>query len=150
MPLKKKAHTLRAPKANPKDLVEVTTPISTPLTPLGTLSLLPRELRDEIYSHLCKHSFYFNSWPKYHSKWESKDVTPHHLSMSAVSKHIRHEFLPIVYAEAVFTILDECLLGECVWARHDIPFVDHIQNLELRTSLGVGNSTLATTSTHSD
>ena len=56
--------------------------------------------------------------------------------MSIVSKHIRQEFLIIVYAEAVFIIRDECLLGDYVWARHDIPFIDHIQNLELRTSLG--------------
>ena len=142
MALEKKARTLRAPKENHKDLVEITTPKTIPFTPLGTLSVLPRELRDEIYSHhLYNHSFYFNSWQKYphsksHCKWLSTDVTPHRLSMSAVSKHIRQEFLIIVYAEAVFTIRDEYLLSDYVWERHDIPFIDHIQNLELQTSLG--------------
>ncbi len=137
MALEKKARTLRAPKENHKYLVEIITPRTIPFTPLGTLSVLPRELREEIYSHLCNHNFYFNSSRKYpHSKWQSKDVTAHHLSMSAVSKHIRQEFLIIVYAEAVLIFRDECLLSDYVWQRQNISFVDHIQNLELRTSLG--------------
>ena len=136
MPLKKKARTLRVPKKNAKDLAEVTTPKTTPLTPLGTLSLLPRELRDEIYSDLLPLNFRFNSWPKFpHKKWLDGHVPAHRLSMSAVSKHIRQEFLVVVYAEAVFMI-EECLSGRYVLARHDIPFIDHIQNLELRIVLG--------------
>lgn len=29
-------------------------------TPLGALSILPRELRDKIYSHFCNENYYFD------------------------------------------------------------------------------------------
>ena len=109
------------------------------LTLLGTLSILPRELRDGIYRHVHNHRYYLTPYPRTSRlKWQPYDNAVLSLSMLAVSKTIRQEFLAIIHAEGEFIIWEEPFVKEWfprAWTRNDIPFIRQIQNVELFTSV---------------
>ncbi len=113
-------------------------PIPAPLTPLGTLSILPRELRDEIYRNVCNQdgSYWFNTLqghePSDCRKWDIEN-----LSMLQVCKVIRKEFLSVLCSEGVFEI--SCHYNEI--RSSDIPFVKDISNLCFVFNLGMISST---------
>ena len=65
---------------------------------LGTLSILPREIRDEIYRHLLKSHFYL-----YHTSLRPRSRSPH-LSLLSVSKATYNEASSILYSESVFQL----------------------------------------------
>ena len=101
--------------------------------PLGALAILPRELRDEIYGHICDQDYYFNGesvlpcriqFPVGRSSiWYSIK------NMVTLSTTIRREFLATLHANAVFNF--SVPIGEVskTQTRNDIPFVDHIKNV---------------------
>lgn len=119
----------------------LTMPSSRDLThkPLGILSTLPRELRDEIYRLVYNHIYYLTPYPKASRlKWQSYDETVLSLSMLAVSRSIRQEFLAILQAEGEFIVWEEPFAKKWfprAWARDDIPFIRQIQNVEFLTSV---------------
>lgn len=132
MPSTKEAGALRALKH--LDL-EATRPKKNTPTPLGTLSILPRELRDQVYRQLCGQEYrFFNEEVAPHSKWLSDDDTSNHdakLPMLKFSKTIRQEFLAVLLAEAVFIIEDLGWYACYPWVRDDIPFINRIQNVQM-------------------
>ena len=102
-------------------------------TPLGALAILPRELRDEIYSCFCNHNYHFDGesvlpcrrrFPMGRSSiWYSiRDIV-------TLSTAIRREFLAILYANAVFEF--SVPIGEVskTRTRNDMPFVDNMKNV---------------------
>ena len=107
-------------------------PIPTPLANLGTLSILPREIRDEIYRNACNQdgSYLFNVQgymsrfedhePNYCKKWEIESI-----SMLQVCKVIRKEFFSVLCSEGVFEI--SCHRDKV--RRSDIPFMKDISNI---------------------
>lgn len=114
------------------------TTTSNPPTPLGILSTLPRELRDEIYRHLHDHRYYFHN-PDYR-KWRSMDRQS--LPTMRLSKVIREEFLAILFAEADFCLSDSGFRGRReansrteTWIRDDLLYIDRIQNVSYSTGL---------------
>ena len=108
-------------------------------TPLGTLSILHRELRDEIYRYVYNHKHLLTPYPKTSRlKWQSYNETILDLSMLAVSKIIRQEFLVVLHAEGEFIIWEEPFVKEWfpqAWTRNEIPFIRQIQNVEFFTSV---------------
>lgn len=110
-------------------------PKSTSLGPLGTLSILPCELRDLIYGYVCnqEYSYWFNDrssdsefqYPGRSDcrKWE---IETENLSMLQESKPIREEFLSVLCSEVVFKIGYSDKLQ-----RNDVPFVNDISNIQL-------------------
>ncbi len=109
-------------------------PAATVATPLGTLSILPPELRDEIYRLLCSDTYYRISKRKWnisrsHRPWSVR----HHsdLNMTGSSKSIRQEYLAVLHAEAVFSIQESDNLGWKRLTRDEIPFVDQVQKVEV-------------------
>lgn len=118
----------------PKPSLNPQTPASTTPTPLGTLSVLPRELRDEIYSHVCEREYEFGRFSdRLHRKWHSNGNTD--LPMLTLSKTIREELLAVLHAEAVFSIRSARYFQNKAWTRNDIPFIDHIQRVGLSTAV---------------
>ena len=109
-----------------KDLYNPTTPDCSSPTPFGTLSILPRELRDEIYRHLLN-----RQWPYYFSddspdediqKWMGNG-----LSMLSTCKTIREEFLTVLCSERFF-LLNHYSLSNKI-QHSDIPFLYMISNV---------------------
>ena len=86
---------------------------STGPTPLGTLSMLPREIRDETYRHVCSTKWYLSSPSRSHCKWHGESNTV--LPTMTLSKSIRQEFLAILYAESLFVICDTTSFGNNTW-----------------------------------
>ncbi|CAF9925720.1 hypothetical protein IMSHALPRED_006766 [Imshaugia aleurites] len=114
---------------------EATRPFSTTPTHLGTLSILPRELRDQIYSYICSDDYYY----VHHSgKWVTQtDFRSTHLALTMrnLSSVIRQEYL----SQVIFHISDHPgeLDGRRLWVpskkdwpRNSIPFIDLIQKVE--------------------
>ena len=119
-------------------------PTSKVPTPLGALSILPRELRDKIYGHLCDKGNYFDgdSILPYRrlylgnpSPWYSMR------DMATLSTTIRREFLAILHADAVFNFWVP--IGEVPKrrTRDEIPFCDQIKNVRWAISLWVMSDT---------
>ena len=99
-------------------------------TPLGTLSTLPRELRDEIYGHVNDHEYYTSdSMRENCGKWRSRKDKSLGLPMMMLSKAIRQEFLAVLCGKAVFMLENADRAGGTPWERKRIPFVDHILNV---------------------
>ena len=117
-------------------------------TPLGALSILPRELRDEIYGYFCDENYYYDGesvlpcreWtPTGHSgTWYSI------IDMATLSKTIRREFLAVLHANAVFNF--DVPIGEVskTQTRNDIPFVDNIKNVRWILYLWIMSDTFCT------
>ena len=90
--------------------------------------MLPRELRDEIYSHVCSEgsAFQFNYGRLARGgrcKWQGSG-----LPMLQVSRPIREEFMIVLFSKGVFKVThtpwyDWIQLG-------DFPFMDDISNIE--------------------
>lgn len=121
--------TALVPASNPR------MPASTCPTPLGTLSILPREVRDEIYRHVCGHKYYLTSPfdPGPYFKWRTNDLAT--LPTVAPSKIICQEFLAALFAETIFGIHDTACIGNKPWRRDEIPFIDQVQNIVYSRSL---------------
>ncbi len=115
----------------------LSTPASTVATPLGTLSTLPPELRDEIYKLLCSDAYYSISvHPKFLNLKipKRRQRTPRRLpelGMTVLSKSIRQEYLAVLHAEAIFTMPESQLFLGRDLTRVDVPFVDQIQKVEI-------------------
>ena len=105
-------------------------------TPLGTLSILPRELRDEIYRHVHDHEYYTSNFMGENcGKWRSRNDESLGLPMMTLSKSIRQEFLAVLCGKAVFVLDSTGRAGETTWERKRIPFVDQILNVRYIASL---------------
>ncbi len=109
-------------------------PAATVATPLGTLSRLPPELRDEIYRLLCSDTYYRVSIKKVrihrsHRPWSVR----HHSdrNMTGLSKSIRQEYLAVLHAEAIFSIQESDFLEWTELTRDRIPFLDQVQKVEI-------------------
>lgn len=111
-----------------------------PLTALGTLSILPREVRDEIYSQVCKQEYWYldeGTWLSYrqsNSFWNGQSLP--NLPILRVCKVIREEFLPVLYYEGAFEINQSSFSPKT--QRSDIPFVNEISNIKIVLSLVQG------------
>ncbi len=109
-------------------------PAATVATPLGTLSVLPPELRDEIYRLLCRDTYYCISKPRFDFRKSRRPWSFRHLSdlnMTGSSKSIRQEYLAVLHAEAVFSIQEPSLIGWTGLKWDEIPFVDQVQKVEI-------------------
>ena len=109
------------------------------LTPLGTLAVLPRELRDQIYSHVRNRKYQMGSYQKGPCrKWRSVDGSI--ISVATFSNVMREELLAVICSEAVFRICDGyqyyTYSNNKPWRRDGIPLLDRIQNLEISATLG--------------
>ena len=102
-------------------------------TPLGSLAILPRELRDEIYGHFCKRYYYFDGesvLPCRRQFPTGRFSTWHSIkNMTTLSTTIRREFLAILHANAVFKFAVPIGESSKTRTRNDIPFVDQIKNV---------------------
>ena len=105
-------------------------------TPLGTLSTLPRELRDEIYGYVHDHVYYTSVSMYDGGKWRSLENKSSGLSMMKLSKAIRQEFLTVLYAQAVFVLEGFERFDGTAWEREKIPCIDQIMNVRYIASLG--------------
>ena len=105
-------------------------------TPLGTLSTLPRELRDEIYRHVHDHEYYTSDcMGEDCHKWCSQNGESLGLPMMTLSKAIRQEFLAVFFGEAVFVLENVEHAGGTIWIRELIPCIDQILNVRYVASL---------------
>ena len=109
------------------------------LTPLGKLAILPRELRDQIYSHVRNRKYQMGSYQRgSYRKWRSVDGS--NMPMVTFSNAMREEFLAVVCTEAVFRICDgyhyKSYCEDKPWTRNGIPLLDQIRNLEVSATLG--------------
>ena len=135
-------HTACMPKPSP--LEPTTSPHtaeSTVPTSLGTLSVLPRELRDEIYKHVWGFRWHFFPNPSefYRNRTSKHDSD---LPMIKLSKATRHEFLTAFYAEVILSVHDEESRGESTSPRgemrytpDDIAKFGKVQKLEVSAML---------------
>ena len=108
-----------------KDLYNLTTPDCSSPTPFGTLSILPRELRDEIYRHLLN-----RQWPYYFNDSHYGDIRKwmgDGLFMLSVCKAIREEFLTVLCSERFFELHHYSLSDKI--QHSDIPFLYMISNV---------------------
>lgn len=113
-------------------------------TPLGALSVLPRELRDEIYGHFCDKDYWFDDKSVLPGRTLSlgySDLWYSIRDIATLSTTIRREFLAILHADAVFNFWVP--IGEVpkTWTRDDMPFCDQIKNVRWAISLWVMNDT---------
>ncbi len=99
-------------------------------TPLGTLSVLPLELQNKVYSHLYVR--YIRLYQRSSHMWNHMDDAD--IPIKRVSKRVREEFLDVLYAEAVF-IIDDYHLSIRERTDHRILFIDRIQNLKYLASM---------------
>lgn len=131
---KKEARALRKKLTSRplKDVGKLATSNASNFTPLGKLSILPRELRDEIYSHVCSEGFSYDlgigSGRKGSQIWRGLG-----LSMLQVSNAIREEFQAVLYSKGVFDIGYNS--GSIQIKRRDIPFVNDILNIKITVIL---------------
>ena len=99
-------------------------------TPLGTLSTLPRELRDQIYGHVHNEVYHIsNSSHVSNLKWRSLGQYGYELPMLKLSKAIRQEFLAALFDKAVFMVDNVGCTCGTAWKRKQIPFIDQILNV---------------------
>ncbi len=129
MPSNREARALKKelPPLLPKDTSELAVSKAFNLESLGTLSILPRELRDEIYSHMCNQTCPYRfvepaCWLT-GLKWDGKGR-----SMLEVSKAVRKEFLTVLYSKGVFEMDQHSVLPYT--QRSDIPFFNDISNIQ--------------------
>ena len=107
-------------------------------TPLGTLSTLPRELRDEIYGHLHEQTYHISLYPqKTDFKWRSVRNNTDELPMITLSKAIHQEYLAVLFGKAVFVLGNVDRKGGAMWESGEIPFIDQIQNVRYTASPGL-------------
>lgn len=120
--------------------------MATVTSPLGTLSVLPRELRDEIYCYAIGNGAVFQfknpKTLKHHelrTKWESESGGDN-LAILRSSRRIRQEALAFLSA-GVFKFKQELGVFDELADRHkvedfdwlaqgDIPFFDHLSNIQ--------------------
>lgn len=101
------------------------------LASLGTLSVLPRELRNHIYSHVCSPSYYYTAW------YDKSRLTDRQIwygdsedSLSLlVSKTMHAEYRSVVYSEGFFEI-DRFAFSDEI-QRNYMPFVNDICNVSI-------------------
>ena len=133
MPTDNEGHVLNLPPL--ESATDSLVPASTGRTPLGMLSVLPRELRDKIYWHVQEKEY--NVWgvssPYYYYKQLSR-ITPH-LPTVTLSKIIRRESLVVLHAKAVFVFQEDY----DYYIRSGIPFIDRFQNLKYYTPVNCVN-----------
>lgn len=124
---KKQTRAVFTPKRTP----DLAIPDSSNLMALGALFVLPRELWDEIYSHVCDDGFSFseNFSHQYHQKW----IGWGSLSMLQTCKPMRDEFLIILYSQGIFKLCRS--FRSLKIKRSDIPFLDDISNVEITMNL---------------
>lgn len=125
MPSENKGNALEPPALEPP-LDPRPTPSITP-TPLGTLSTLPRELRDEIYGHVISQTYNSTIHPlDANLKWSGYAHWSEELPTIQLSKAIRQEFLTILFSktEFIFDYLSPARMT--VWKREGSPFIDQI------------------------
>ena len=121
-------------RTTPKISPEPATPKSSNFTPLGHFSLLPREIRDEIYSHICRQGSpfefkdYDSSLCQHRRRWRGQG-----LSMLQVSRAIREEFSIVLFSKGVFRIWDSTCQPRTQYSK--IPFMDQISNIEISLDL---------------
>ena len=126
MPSNREAREKELPPLLPKDTSELAVSKAFNLESLGTLSILPRELRDEIYSHMCNQTCPYRfvkpaCWLT-GLKWDGKGRF-----MLEVSKAVRKEFLTVLYSKGVFEMDQHSVLPYT--QRSDIPFFNDISNI---------------------
>ena len=134
-------HTLRGKSSraatedhspSPRTCPNPPTPNFAALAPLGTLSILPRELRDHIYSYVCNqaHPYCFVNNSRYglRSKWRDCNYP-----MLRVCKAIREEFLAFVCSKRFFEISH--LPFGLETQRSDIPFLTDISKVIINLDL---------------
>jgi len=108
--------------------------MSAAVSPLGTLSILPRELRDEIYRLIVageerEHTFkQKNEYKNRRLNGQSRKKWTGDLAILESSTPIRQEGLAMLYAQGYFRIYDYLTFQ---YDRSDIPFVDHLSNIGL-------------------
>ena len=119
-----------------EDTDKLATSKTSNFTPLGDLSVLPRELRDEIYSHVCNEGFSYNFHDgggilgdKGSQIWCGLG-----LPMLKVSNGIRDEFQAVLHSKGVFEIGENT--GSIPIQRNDIPFVNDILNITVFVGTG--------------
>ena len=99
-------------------------------TPLGILSTLPRELRDEIYGHVHDPTYLIYKYPhEMDFKWRSMNRHGDELLMITLSKAIHQEYLAILFEKAVFVLKNDIHSGGGFWESGQIPFIDQILNV---------------------
>ena len=112
------------------------TPSSAAPSSLGTFSILPREIRDEIYSHyLSKHHFRIEAQRFFHNLLS---MYPETKVIVKVSTSIRQEFLAVLYREALFTFCDwtfDDTGAWDTWSSEDALIIDQLQKVECSTLL---------------
>ena len=134
MPSEDKDRTSQPPAPEPPPSPRPTA--STTPTPLGTLSTLPRELRDEIYGHIHDHEYYTsNPMGEDCRKWRSRRNRSLGLPLMILSKAIREEFLAILFDKAVFVLRKTGRARGAICKREQIPFIDQILNVGFVASL---------------
>lgn len=101
------------------------------LASLGTLSILPRELRNQIYSHVCSPSYYYTTWYDI-SRLTDRQIwygdSEDSLSL-LVSKTMHAEYRSVVYSEGFFEI-DRFAFSDKI-QRSYMPFVNDICNVSI-------------------
>lgn len=105
------------------------------IAPLGTLSILPRELRNQIYSHVCSPSYYYTTW------YDKSRMTDRQIwygesedSLSLlVSKMMHAEYRSVLYSDGLFEI-DRFAFSNKI-QRNYMPFVNDICNVSILLDL---------------
>ena len=137
MPSEDLAHWCGDTKLNAHLPKEAHNPASSPvsnLESLGLFSILPRELRDEIYGLVCK--FYQFEPPYVASIYKRGGFIKWYgcgLPMLQVSKAVREEFFLIFCSKGIFEFLNPMFVDKI--QPIDIPFVDCISNIKIGTYL---------------
>jgi len=123
---------------------DLTGPLSNVLSPLGTLSILPRELRDEVFKAvmiIVNGRIRFSHRPPPPkmllkgaslSKWGGS-----HFGLLRASKAIRQEALYTLCNSAFFSIRFNARPKDYYYRRNDIPFLDRISKIEFAFNLSI-------------
>ena len=140
MPPKKKARACKKKVAHPQEGGNQALSKASDLTPLGTLAILPREIRDEIYSYFCPHKTYKFKDNTYHDvrvKWSCWPGRPmpeiNRPMLGQVSKAVREELHAVLYSKDVFYVSHFPFSVKT--QRSEIPFFDFISNISIKVKL---------------
>ena len=128
MPSKNKSRVFKPPALEP--LPNPYPTASNAPTPLGTLSILPRELRDQIYGHVHSVLYHIINSSEPNLIWGSVGQRGYGLPMLTLSKAIRQECLAALFKKAVFMLDNVGYAGKAVRKPKDIPFIDQILNVK--------------------
>lgn len=110
----------------PKTCPNPSIPKPATLAPLGTLSILPRELRDHIYSHVCDqgYSYSFMGYSRYQHRYLWMEFN---FPMLRVCRAIREEFFGSLFSNRFFEIKHHVFSLET--QRSHIPFLNDISKV---------------------